>query len=143
MKRKTLANLSISMLLIVLTAMSVSAQSQRSKVIEIPFNFIIGDKTLPAGAYTVEPNRRDFDLVWKIRSSDNRNSALFITMAVRKDAPKTTELVFHRYGGKYFLSQIWTPGGNTGRELLMSHLERELAKNSGESRAETVVARRK
>ena len=46
------------------------------------------------------------------------------------DAQEETKLVFHNYGGQYFLSQIWTAGGNTGRELLMPRLERQLAKNA-------------
>jgi hypothetical protein len=51
-----------------------------------------------------------------------------------------TKLVFHKYGDQYFLSQIWTPGGNTGRELLMPRFERELAKN-GIEREKVVVTR--
>ena len=51
-----------------------------------------------------------------------------------------TKLVFHRYGDQYFLSQIWTVGANSGRELLMPRLERELAKNAKIER-QTVVRR--
>jgi hypothetical protein len=47
--------------LLMLTAVSVAAQSERIRVINISFSFIVGDKTLPAGEYTVEPNRKDSD----------------------------------------------------------------------------------
>jgi len=140
MKKQTLATLSISILLLLLTAASVPAQSQRSKVVEIPFPFIVSERTLPPGYYTIEPNRRDVDLVWKIRSTDNRNSALFMTISARSENQETGKLVFQRYGETYFLSQIWTPGGNSGRELVLSHRERELARDAGQRAADTVVA---
>ena len=68
-------------------------------------------------------------------------SALFTTMPVRANqTQEETKLVFHKYGDQYFLSQIWTPGGSTGRELLMPRLERELAKNAKIAR-QTIVRR--
>ena len=116
--------------LLMLTAVTVSAQSERIRVIT-SFSFIVGQKTLPAGEYTVEPNRKDSDNVWLVQSREGHASALFTTSLVRaSDAQEETKLVFHNYGGQYFLSQIWTAGGNTGRELLMPRLERQLAKNS-------------
>ncbi len=52
-------------------------------------------------------------------------------MSVRaNETQEQTRLVFHKHGEQYFLSQIWTPGGSTGRELTMSRAERELAKIS-------------
>jgi hypothetical protein len=50
MKRQALTLLNV---LLMLTALSVSAQSQERAVINIPFNFIVGQKTLLAGDYTV------------------------------------------------------------------------------------------
>jgi len=118
-------------LVLMLTAVSVCAQSERSGVLNIPFNFIVGGKTLPAGEYTVEPNRKDSHNVWLVQSRDGHASAFFTTMPVRaSETQEKTKFVFHKYGDQYFLSQIWTPGGNSGRELLMPRLEREVAKNA-------------
>jgi len=129
MKKQAFTSFTILGLLLVMTAVSVHAQSQRSKATNIPFNFIVGQKTLPAGEYTVEPNRRDSDNVWLVQSKDGHVSAVFTTMSVRaSEAQETIKLVFHKYGDQYFLSQIWTPGGNSGRELQMSRRERGLAK---------------
>jgi hypothetical protein len=141
MKKQALKNFTMFSLLLMLTVVSVAAQSERSKITNIPFSFIVGGKTLPAGEYTVEPNRRDFDKVWLVQSRDGRTSCLFTTMPVRANqTQEETKLVFHKYGDQYFLSRIWTPGGNTGRELLMPRLERELAKN-GIEREKVVVTR--
>ena len=140
MKKITLRRFTVLSFLLMLTAVTVSAQSERIRVINIPFSFIVGQKTLPAGEYTVEPNRKDSDNIWLVQSKEGHASALFTTMAVRaSETQKEARLVFHRYGGQYFLSQIWTPGGNTGRELLMPRLENQLAKNSIE-RQTTILA---
>ena len=141
MRKQALKNFTMLSLVLMLTAVSVCAQSDRSKVTNIPFNFIVGQKTLPAGEYTVEPNKRDSHNVWLVQRRDGRKSALFTTMPVRaSETQEKTKLIFHKYGDQYFLSQIWTPGGNSGRELLIPRLERELAKNAIER--QTIVLTR-
>jgi hypothetical protein len=129
MKKQVLRRFTMLSFLLMLTAVTVSAQSERMRVIT-SFSFIVGQKTLPAGEYTVEPNRKDSDNVWLVQSREGHASALFITSPVRaSETQGEVRLVFHKYGDQYFLSQIWTPEGNTGRQLLMPRVERELAKN--------------
>ena len=58
-------------------------------------------------------------------------------------AGKTSDvgkLVFNRYGDQYFLSKIWPPSSDTGRELTKSSLEREVAAQSRVKPAVTAVA---
>jgi hypothetical protein len=134
MKKQTLRRFTVLSFLLMLTAVTVSAQSERIRVIT-SFSFIVGQKTLPAGEYTVEPNRKDSDNVWLVQSKEGHASALFTTSRVQAtETQEEARLVFHKYGDQYFLSQIWTPGGNAGRELLMPRLESQLAKNSIEHR---------
>jgi hypothetical protein len=140
MKKQAFRTFTMLNLVLMLTAVSVCAQSERSEVLNIPFNFIVAGKTLPAGEYTVEPNKKDSHKVWLVQSRDGRTSALFTTMPVRaSETQEKTKFVFHKYGDQYFLSQIWTPGGNSGRELLMPRLERELAKNAAERQTIVLV----
>ena len=140
MKKQTLRKFTLLSFLLMLAAVTVSAQSERIRVINFPFSFTVGQKTLPAGEYTLEPNRKDSDNVWLLQSKEGHASALFTTNTVRtSETQEAARLVFHRYGGQYFLSQIWTPGGNTGRQLLMPRLESQLAKNSIE-RQTTILA---
>src|SRR6267142_6257625 len=140
MKKQTLRRFTVLSFLLMLTVVIVTAQYERIRVLNIPFSFIVGQKTLPAGEYTVEPNRTDSDNVWLVQSKEGHASALFTTNTVRAgETQEEAKLVFHRYGGQYFLSRIWTPGGNTGRELLMPRLESQLAKSSIE-RQTTILA---
>ena len=101
MKKQTFTNITMLGLALVMTAVSVRAQSERSKVTNIPFDFTVGQKTLPAGEYTVEPRRRDSDNVWLVESKDGRVSVLFTTMSVRSsEEQETSKLIFHKYGNR-------------------------------------------
>ena len=143
MKQRTLITSTMLSLLLMLTAVTVSAQSGHGGVIDIPFNFIVGQKVLPSGEYTVGARSMASDTVWLVQSRDANAAAFFLTIPVRAgETQENTRLVFHKYGDRYFLSQIWIPGSTLGRELSMPRLERELAKDLAERRTLSLTARR-
>jgi len=140
MKKQAFGILTMFSLLLVLTAVSVNAQSKRSSI-NIPFSFNVGQKTLPAGEYTVEPIRKDSLNVWLVENRSGHASALFTTIAVWvNETREETRLVFNKYDGQYFLSQIWKSGDNSGRELQIPRVERQLAKK-GIQREKVIVTR--
>jgi hypothetical protein len=141
MKKQVFTILSVFSLLLTLSAVSIHAQSKRS-TINIPFSFTVGLKTLPAGEYIVEPNRKDSNSVWLIQSvKDNDNKVLFSTGSVSTgQTQENTRLVFNNYDGQYFLSQILNAGDSSGRELRKPRLERQLAK-SRIQREQVIVTR--
>lgn len=129
MKKQAIRFLMLVSLLLTMSAAVVHAQSNRS-TINIPFSFTVGHKTLPAGEYTVEPNRRDSNSFWLIQGIKDNDSVLFTTGSVwTRETPENSRLVFNNYDGQYFLSQIWNAGDNSGRELHMPRAERQLAKS--------------
>ena len=132
--------LALTSLMISLTVSTVVAQANSRVLIDIPFEFTVGTKTLPAGEYMIEPNRRDSDTVWVLKSTRGNDVASLITLPKRANkTPNKATLVFRRYDEMYFLSQIWTPGENTGRELRMSDREKILQLAAVEFREEYVV----
>ncbi|HYU97571.1 MAG TPA: hypothetical protein VE977_01970 [Pyrinomonadaceae bacterium] len=129
MKKQAFRILAVFSLLLTMSAAIVHAQTKRS-TINIPFSFTVGHKTLPAGEYTVEPNRGNSDNVWLVESTTGHDNVVFTTgSAWTRETQENTKLVFNNYDGQYFLSQIWSAGDNTGRELRMPRLERQLAKS--------------
>jgi len=129
MKKHAFTILAVFSLLLTMSAASVHAQSNRS-TINIPFSFTVGHKTLPAGEYSVEPGRSDSNSSWLIQSVQGNGSVLFSTSSIWTiETQKTSRLVFNNYDGQYFLSQIWSVGDNSGRELYRPRLERQLAKS--------------
>ena len=128
--------------LIALTLFAVlmvpATQAQSIWKAEIPFDFAVGNNWLPAGEYQIKPTTEKVIL---IQSQDARSSALAMTIGGQAGKPSDVgKLVFNRYGDQYFLSKIWTPFSNTGRELTESRLEREVAAQSRVKPAATAVA---
>lgn len=140
MKKQALRAIAMLVSIIALafvTAVASNAQSGgRSKLnANIPFDFVVGDKTLAAGEYSIKEITTSSDDALAIRSRDSKHSAIRLTNAVSSSAPgKRASLTFRRYGNRYYLAQVWLPGSTEGREMLRSKderwMERELAKNS-------------
>jgi len=130
-------------LLAVITIIAVSASAKAQSLdyrltANIPFDFSVSGKKLPAGKYCVSRAQvSNGDAVVQIRSTDGHESITRLTIPVSMLNPaKDSSLVFHRYGDEYFLSEIWPAGGSTGRELPKSRAERDLARKAQDNVAE-------
>lgn len=132
--------IALSGLLVLLTFASALGQSDRQTIIHIPFNFSVGEKAFSAGKYVIERNKKDSDTVWVIRHKDNVGKAFLLTRPVRSyDTQEATRLVFRRYDDLYFLSEFWTAGSNTGREIQVSDREKALDKALAVKRQDHVL----
>ncbi len=108
---KTYATLSIAATLMLVAAVS-SAQAQGSTAlrVQVPFDFIVSGKTLPAGTYTVRRVFFDVQTTLAITGSDGQGSVIFHSVRLDDRAGQSqAKLVFHRYDDRYFLSEIWSP----------------------------------
>jgi hypothetical protein len=117
------------------------AQAQETHVkANIPFDFYVGKKIMPAGEYMVVSETPSNAIV--IRSDDSKAVSLALTYTCSSFKPSaTTKLVFHTLAGRYFLSQIWAEGNTRGRELPKSAVEVQLAKNNNASEEFVLAAR--
>jgi hypothetical protein len=88
---------------------SARAQNVDKVAVKIPFEFVAGGQTLPAGTYTVTRASDQAFPALVIRSSDN--SAFLLPMFFDGVSADHAELRFQHVGGKYFLSKIETPAG--------------------------------
>jgi len=138
MNKQALKVFSLLSLSVMLAVVAVSATPTGSIKAHIPFDFSVGNKTLPAGAYTVAPLTTPGALL--IRHEDGRTAAMVITSGMPAQQEQgQTKLVFHRYGDQYFLAQVWTAGDSDGRELRQSRTERELVKSRSNHLAKNAV----
>jgi hypothetical protein len=102
---------------------SANAQSANTVVSNIPFEFTVGDKTLPAGQYQI--NRRLGNAL-TIQSREPATSVSRLTNVIESGKNKNARLLFHRYGDRYFLAEVWSGSGDVGRQLLKSRQERAI-----------------
>jgi hypothetical protein len=112
-----------------LTAMASTrvAQAQELLVVNIPFDFVAGNMTLPAGEYSIKVAAPERTLLL-IDRKHAVASGFMNTHAVAKTEIQTeSKVIFNRYGDRYFLSQVWAAGSSSGRQLLKSAREKEMA----------------
>jgi hypothetical protein len=73
----------------------------------MPFNFTVGNKSLPAGTYTILQVRDD---LVEIRNQDGKvatlSTAYPYTAVPYSQVSSKAVVVFNRYGSQYFLHQI-------------------------------------
>jgi hypothetical protein len=137
--KKMYVMLSISALVVAL-AVPLMAQSMQLTA-NIPFEFAIGTKTLPAGVYDVRTDSNPYLLV--VQGQDRRSCALSMSnreyLQVSRDPAAQTRLVFNHYGNRYFLSEVRNGFSGTGFVIHMSRAERELAQTASAQRLEVLA----
>jgi hypothetical protein len=104
---------------------SAYAQTINMKV-NVPFSFIVGGSTLPSGEYTIQQLTNSEALA--IRAERGGKGKLLLANHCQSSKISDRAVaVFHRYGDRYFLAQLWMPGSNRGREMPKSRRETEVA----------------
>ena len=143
MRRQFLKAVVMISVLIGLSAVSTRAQAGNSFTVNVPFDFSVSGKTLPAGEYMVIRVGVSRDAL-TMCSKDGKGSASALTKTIEtRDIQNQTRIVFRRYGKQYFLSQVWISGRSTGRELFTSKVERELTRGAAKPGTIAVVAQKR
>jgi len=132
---------------VAMTLMSLTAFAQLPGApirANIPFDFSVRGRTLPAGEYEISRISDEPDGLEVANINHRSEHALIETEPVQGKILRRGELVFHRYGDNdYFLYEVWTPGMETGREIETSKreraLEREMAVAGKTEQPETVA----
>jgi hypothetical protein len=126
MKKNLTSAMATVILIAAAMATPVFAQHSGPMKVTVPFNFVVENDHLKAGDYTIE---RIANGRLRIRSNDGNASTTFLAVATQRTAaPEKAHFIFNHYGTEYFLAKIWTPGQETGWEVLQGKLEMELAK---------------
>jgi hypothetical protein len=102
MKRNTI--LPLLVLSLVGAANTLQAQQHGLKV-TVPFDFTVGNKTLPADSYIVTSTSG----VITVQSDKNANRASVATQLGHDETKGKSKLIFDRYGDQYFLHSILCP----------------------------------
>jgi hypothetical protein len=102
------------------------AQSGPSGKADIPFGFYVRDTALPAGSYTLQETNTLG--VVQIRNNDTGKSIVVMAPPNQSGNTADSKLVFHKYGDRYFLSELWLTGAAAVDCVSMGKLEREISK---------------
>jgi hypothetical protein len=102
------------MLLITFTGMAGTACAATGTFVKvnIPFEFSVGDRTFPAGEYSLTQLRPDIVALY-----DSRGHNVDIALAYAQtnfEPPTETKVKFEVVGGRHMLSEALTAGESTG-----------------------------
>ena len=112
------------LMLLCLLGVGVSARAQGTDavVVSVPFEFVAGGATLPAGEYRVSRLDPGMNQELFISGHDKRG-AFLLPLAFKDGSAGEPALSFDHVGGKYFLSRIKTLRGvytiPAQREMIM------------------------
>ena len=129
----------LSLLIAVLFALMVypgkaSAQIIGNLEVNIPFQFHAGNAKLPAGKYLIRMLDNSDLTIMEISSLDGSTSALFqVQDAEANSTPAKSELIFNKYGNRYFLAKLFDEGNANGSEVSKSNYEKKISQATAEA----------
>ena len=133
MTKRVLKVAAMLMLIAGLTAASAAianGQSAKRLVVQVPFDFNVGDKAASAGQYDVIiPSNTGGAL--SVSNRDGKDQIMILGRSAERGGTMISKLVFHRYGSTYFLAQAWMSGDSTGCEVSKTKQERALERELG------------
>ena len=126
-------------LLVIASLVPAFAQYNSGFYVSIPFTYTAGGRTFSPGEYFV---RTSLDGIVTIHGDGQDASVVLISYRAGDSKPgEQVRLVFHRYGGVYYLSQVWAPSAG-GLELPKTKAEQEQLARVGAGSPVNVTARK-
>ena len=104
----------------------------------VPFDFVGGAKTMPAGEYSFALNGSG---ALRIVKNGGPEIAGVIAAPVAGNDNTTPRLLFHRYSNHAFLAEVWIGEMSVSHRLYASSAELEYAKTT-QQEASTILARK-
>lgn len=134
MTKKVLKIAAMLMLIAGLTAASAAianGKATKRLVVQVPFDFNVGDQAVPAGQYDVIIPGNTGGALWVLNHNGEPQRMILARSAERRGGEMIAKLVFHRYGSTYFLAQAWMSGESAGCEVAKTKQERALERELG------------
>jgi hypothetical protein len=132
-------------LVFALTMIPSKAQAQilNDFEVKVPFQFHVGNTKLPAGQYLIHVLDGSDLSVMEITSADGTISALFQVQETQaKSTPAKNELVFNKYGNRYFLTKLFEEGSASGSQVIESGYEKTVSHQTVEAQEHVPAYRR-
>lgn len=132
---KRITAIALVMLAGLFTAGRIHAQSREVQA-TVPFHFIVGGKQLPAGTYRLQ---KASDHILLIRNREKSAAVMAMVVAPSNTPQADNKLVFHKYGDRYFLTQVRCTDVNLNGAIPESKLERQAEEQMASVQPESTV----
>ncbi|HYW71868.1 MAG TPA: hypothetical protein VE961_12590 [Pyrinomonadaceae bacterium] len=116
-------------------SMAVAAQAQTARPapvrVSIPFQFNVGNATMPAGEYLIRQLTADANAsTLQISRQDGSANVLVNVIGEVGQTQAMSKLTFHRYGNQYYFAEVWIDGEQDGLQAPRSKAERATQKET-------------
>ncbi len=108
-RNRTAARLVTAVLFMLIAVVPTFGQTQKMRV-NIPFRFVLGSQTLPAGAYTFSVN--NFGLALQPDSGGQLHALIVTRLTGPTGFLQEGSLVFDKASAGPILSEVWIPGAD-------------------------------
>ena len=133
---------------VLVLAAVAQAQTSRGVEVQIPFDFVAGQKQMPAGRYTVRRVRVDSASALLIKGEAKGAESAVVLTNTGDVNPERASLTFRRHGERYFLAEVSMPGAASVRGLAKTGAERAAEREgararegAGDSKSVTIAGR--
>ena len=136
--QETKKHLLLSVFIALVFALTVYPTKAQAQIVgnleaDIPFQFHVGNVKLPLGKYTIHVLDNSDLTMMEISSTDGSSSALFeVRDAKTNTTPAKSELIFSKYGHRYFLEKLFDESNPSGSEVVKSGYEKRIAQAAAE-----------
>ena len=133
-------------LVFALTMYPTKAQAQIVGTLEVdvPFQFHVGNVKLPPGKYNIHVLDNTDLTVMEISNIDDSTSALFQVREVEANSePAKSELIFNKYGDRYFLAALFDEGNPSGSQVVESRYEKRISEQGATAQERVPVRHQK
>lgn len=112
-----------------------NAQGRDRIEVQIPFSFVLRERTLPVGRYLVERTDPGRPNILTLRNVDKSIVRVVLAQRVENNNPSAaSSLIFIQREGKLYLFQVWSVGSMNGAQVPSA-----LDKRTNDRRSPTLV----
>lgn len=130
--KKQISRTLLGLFAVLTLAALAQAQTSRGIQVQIPFDFVAGEKQLPAGSYTVRRVRIDSESALVIKAAGKGEAAAVVLTSTGDEDPSGASLTFRQHGERYFLAAVSIPGAASVREVARTGAERAAEREMSE-----------
>jgi hypothetical protein len=136
MKHKLLTIATMFAAVLVLSAIPGFSAIHDTLTANVPFSFVVGHTTLPAGQYEIKTPDYNARHILMIRPENGGQPLMVMAMPITHgiSVSHETELIFDKLGNHEFLRQVWEQNYTRGDQLREPMAEEEMLAVAAESR---------
>jgi hypothetical protein len=113
------------------------ASNHSALTVKVPFEFVVGNQTFPAGTYKFRsllnsvPSKDSIEVL-EVRSTEGHLYQAIVTDVVGNEEPANPKLVFTRTAEHVFLTEVWESGKKAGCRLQSGKDQPQIADRENE-----------